>query len=105
MKRFEYEITKHSSDTFDKVVYFCSEAGQCSLNDVTKDETRVLSAIPGSGPDRGALPRRPARTRILSGPPITGSATRRPPSRESGREVGNWDRDQRTQKQSQPDPD
>lgn len=45
MKRFEYEITKHSADTFKKVVYFCSEAGQCSLNDVSRDQTRILSDI------------------------------------------------------------
>jgi hypothetical protein len=45
MKRFEYEITKHSADTFNKVIYFCSEAGDCGLDEVSQDETRTLTSI------------------------------------------------------------
>jgi hypothetical protein len=45
MKRFEYDITKHSADTFDKVVYFCSETGQCGLDEVSRDQTRILADI------------------------------------------------------------
>jgi len=45
MKRFEYEITKHSADTFDKVVYFCSETGQCGLDEVSRDQTRILADL------------------------------------------------------------
>jgi hypothetical protein len=45
MKRFEYEITKHPADTFDKVVYFCSETGQCGLDEVSRDQTRILAGI------------------------------------------------------------
>ena len=45
MKRFKYEITKHAADTFNKVVYFCSEAGQCGLDEVSQDETRTLTSI------------------------------------------------------------
>lgn len=45
MKRFEYDITQHSGDTFDKVVYFCSETGECSLDEVSRDQTRVLADI------------------------------------------------------------
>jgi hypothetical protein len=45
MRRFEYEITQHPADTFDKVVYFCSEAGQCSIEEVSKDHTRILTDI------------------------------------------------------------
>lgn len=45
MKRFEYEITRHSADTFDKVVYFCSKSGQCGIDEVSKDETRILTDI------------------------------------------------------------
>jgi len=45
MKRFEYDITQHSADAFDKVVYFCSETGQCSLEEVSRDQTRVLADI------------------------------------------------------------
>jgi len=45
MKRFEYEITQHSAETFDKVVYFCSESGQCSLDEVSHDQVRTLTNI------------------------------------------------------------
>ena len=45
MERFEYKITKHSADTFDKIIYFCSESGQCGINEVSKDQTRILTDI------------------------------------------------------------
>jgi len=45
MKRFEYTITKYSSDTFNLLVYFCSEAGECSLNQIPSDQTKVLEDI------------------------------------------------------------
>jgi len=45
MKCFEYDITKHSADTFDKVVYFCSETGECGLDEVSRDQTRILADI------------------------------------------------------------
>jgi hypothetical protein len=48
MERFEYKITKHSSDTFEKIIYFCSESGQCGINEVSKDQTRILTD--GGGP-------------------------------------------------------
>jgi len=43
MKRFEYEITKHPADTFNQVVYFCSEVGECSINEVPGDQTEILA--------------------------------------------------------------
>jgi len=45
MKRFEYKIAKHSADTFDKVIYFCSKSGQCGIDEVSKDQTRILTDI------------------------------------------------------------
>jgi len=45
MKRFEYKITKHSADTFDKIIYFCSKSGQCDIDEVSKDQTRILTDI------------------------------------------------------------
>jgi hypothetical protein len=45
MERFEYEITQHSSDTFDKIIYFCSASGQCGIDEVSKDQTRILADI------------------------------------------------------------
>ena len=45
MERFEHKITKHSADTFDKVIYFCSKSGQCGIDEVSKDQTRILTDI------------------------------------------------------------
>ena len=45
MERFEYKITKHSSEIFDKIIYFCSESGQCGINEISKDQTRILTDI------------------------------------------------------------
>jgi hypothetical protein len=45
MDRFEYDITQHASDTFDKVVYFCSKSGQCGIEEIAKDQTRILTDI------------------------------------------------------------
>ncbi|MFH1625351.1 MAG: hypothetical protein ABID54_09390 [Pseudomonadota bacterium] len=45
MERFQYEITKHPSETFRELVYFCSESGECNLEEVTTDQTRVLEEI------------------------------------------------------------
>ncbi len=45
MERFEYEITRHNSDEFRRVVYFCSDTGDCSLEDVPADEAQVLVDI------------------------------------------------------------
>ena len=45
MALFEYEITQHSADTFNKIVYFCSKSGQCGIDEVSKDQTRILTDI------------------------------------------------------------
>ncbi len=45
MKQFEYEITQHPADDFKQVVFFCTETGECSLNDVPRDQTEVLTGI------------------------------------------------------------
>lgn len=45
MDRFEYEITRHSADEFRRVVYFCSDAGTCSLEDVPAEEPQILVDI------------------------------------------------------------
>jgi hypothetical protein len=45
MEHFEYEITRHASDTFDNIIYFCSESGQCGIDEVSKSQTRVLTDI------------------------------------------------------------
>ncbi len=45
MKRFEYEITRHPADRFSQVVYFCTETGECGLDQVPQDQTKVFAEI------------------------------------------------------------
>ncbi len=45
MQRFEYAITKHEADKFKHLVYFCSEAGICSLDEVPGDQMMMLAAL------------------------------------------------------------
>jgi hypothetical protein len=45
MKRFEYEITKHSAETFRQVTYFCTENGECTLDEVPEEQTEMLKKI------------------------------------------------------------
>jgi len=45
MERFEYQITSYPTDTFQKVVYFCSEKGVCGLDDLPANEPQVLVDI------------------------------------------------------------
>jgi len=45
MKKFEYEITKHPSDDFTHVVYFCSDEGECNLDQVPPDQTNILAGL------------------------------------------------------------
>ena len=42
MEKFEYEITAHFAEQFDKLVYFCSETGECRLEDVHSEQIHVL---------------------------------------------------------------
>lgn len=45
MKKFSYKITKHPAETFNELVYFCTEAGECGLDQVPHDQTRLLQDI------------------------------------------------------------
>jgi hypothetical protein len=45
MKCFEYDITHHPGETFKQVVYFCTETGECTLDQVPSDETKLLTGI------------------------------------------------------------
>lgn len=42
MNRFEYEITRHSADSFGRVVYFCSEEGECGIKEIPAEEPQAL---------------------------------------------------------------
>ena len=45
MIKFEYEITKHPSEEFEQLVYFCTDQGECILDQVPIDQTNRLSDI------------------------------------------------------------
>jgi hypothetical protein len=45
MKRFEYQITLHSSEYFKEMVYFCSEDGSCKVEEIPSDQKGKLEGI------------------------------------------------------------
>ncbi len=45
MKQFEYEITRYPSEDFNRLVFFCSEAGKCHLDQVPHDQIEILEGI------------------------------------------------------------
>ncbi|HUU41908.1 MAG TPA: DUF4177 domain-containing protein [Desulfatiglandales bacterium] len=45
MKKFEYDITKHPVEDFNHLVYFCSQTGECTLDQVPDYQTDVLKGI------------------------------------------------------------
>ncbi|HNR14708.1 MAG TPA: DUF4177 domain-containing protein [Thermodesulfobacteriota bacterium] len=45
MDTFEYEISTYSAKAFQRLVFFCSEAGECSVNEVTVQDTAALKDI------------------------------------------------------------
>ena len=45
MKRFEYNITKHPAKSFTELVYYCTEKGECALDQIPQDQPEVLQSI------------------------------------------------------------
>ena len=45
MKQFEYKITKHPAESFNELVYYCTEAGDCALDQIPQDQTLILQDI------------------------------------------------------------
>jgi hypothetical protein len=45
MKRFQYEITRHTSSEFNQLVYFCTDQGECNLEQVPSNQTEVLENL------------------------------------------------------------
>ncbi|MBW1779529.1 MAG: DUF4177 domain-containing protein [Deltaproteobacteria bacterium] len=39
---FEYDITRFPAEAFERLAIFCSEKGECALDDVPMDQTRLL---------------------------------------------------------------
>jgi hypothetical protein len=45
MKRFEYQITTHSAEFFKELVYFCSEDGNCAMEQIPSDQIDKLEGL------------------------------------------------------------
>jgi len=45
MKTFAYKITKHPAEAFNELVYYCTEAGECTLDQIPHDQTETLQNI------------------------------------------------------------
>ena len=45
MNQFEYDITTHTAEDFNKLVYFCSEHGECKLDQLQPDQLNILKNI------------------------------------------------------------
>ena len=45
MKRFKYEITKHSSQEFMQLIYFCTDSGVCKFDQIPDHHVKVLGEI------------------------------------------------------------
>jgi hypothetical protein len=45
MDRFEYDISVISTGDFQKVVFFCSDKGDCSINELPGDQVQALGEI------------------------------------------------------------
>ena len=53
MIRFEYEITKHPAEEFSKLIYFCSDQGECALNELPLDQLNLLVKLLNQRGDEG----------------------------------------------------
>ena len=45
MENFEYDITRHDAETFMQMVYFCSEQGDCKLEEIPAEEPQMLTDL------------------------------------------------------------
>ena len=45
MKRFEYEVTRHPADQFKKLVYFCSEHGECGYDELPAGQIEIMKDL------------------------------------------------------------
>ncbi len=51
--RFEYQITTHPAEEFSKLIYFCSDEGECALNDLPPDQLKLLAKLLNQKGDEG----------------------------------------------------
>ena len=45
MRKFEYKITKHPAENFKNIGFFCTDHGDCTLEQVPTDQLSVLGAL------------------------------------------------------------
>ncbi len=45
MKRFKYNITKHPAESFSELVYYCTETGECTLDQIPQHQTEALQNL------------------------------------------------------------
>ena len=45
MQQFKYRITKHPAETFNDLVYYCTESGECTVDQIPHDQTDILQDI------------------------------------------------------------
>lgn len=45
MKRFEYKVTRHPAEDFMELVYYCTEEGECTLEQIPHDQTEKLQKL------------------------------------------------------------
>ena len=43
--KYEYDITRHPAEAFNALTFYCSESGECSIDDVPHEQTDVLRKI------------------------------------------------------------
>ena len=53
MRRYEYNITRHPAELFSELVYYCTEKGECSLDNIPRHQTEVLERILNSEGENG----------------------------------------------------
>jgi len=45
MKQFEYDITVHDAKFFKTIAFFCTNTGQCSAEEIDRDQRQVLGEL------------------------------------------------------------
>ena len=53
MKKFQYEITRHPASEFRQLVYFCSDQGECSLEQIPSSQADILKGLLNKMGDQG----------------------------------------------------
>ena len=53
MRHFEYDITKHPAEDFSRLTYFCTQTGECSVEEVPDEQAKKLREILDRKGDEG----------------------------------------------------